>query len=148
MLTFATASDRAQANQLMQPCLIRVIDNLRKHIETLDWRSEYVEHLQWPSHATAAQQQQFADLTAALHQATPEQALRLEEALNQLPAPTPTYELRLTRHSQTASLDVWELCFQVCFKDYTPHQPVSVMVLCSTPAAMLTGLPSTRKPGR
>jgi hypothetical protein len=126
MLTFATASDRAQADQLMQPCLIRVIDNLRKHTETLDWHSEYIEHLLWPSHTTTVQQQQFADLTAALHQATPEEALHLEQALSQLPAPIPAYELRLTRQAQTASLDVWELCFRVCFQNYTPHQPVSV----------------------
>ncbi len=126
MLTFATDSDRAQANQLMQPCLIRVIDNLRKHTETLDWHSEYVEHRLWPSHATPAQQQEFADLTAALQQASPEEALRLETALSQLPTPTPTYELRLTRQAQTASLDVWDLCFQVCFQNYLPNQPVSV----------------------
>jgi hypothetical protein len=126
MLTFATASDRTQANQLMQPCLIRVIDNLRKQTETLDWHSEYVEHLLWPDGTTAAQQEQVKALSAELDQAAAAEVPRLEQALSQLPNPMPAYQLRLTRGSQTACLDVWDLCFQVCFRNYAPEHPVVV----------------------
>ncbi|PZV15124.1 MAG: hypothetical protein DCF21_12120 [Leptolyngbya sp.] len=140
MLTFATPADEAQADQLMQPCLIRVIDNIRKHTETLDWRSEYLEQVRWPGTATADQRQQVRDLAAQLQAASPEQATALRQQLSQLPPPAPAYELRLTEGSalaeplaetlaeknSTATLDVWELCFAVCFSDYQPQQPVSV----------------------
>ncbi len=132
MLTFATPADEAQAAQLMQPCLIRVVDNIRKHTETLDWRSEYLEQVRWPGTATADQRQQVRDLAAQLQDASPEQATALRQQLSQLPTPTPAYELKLTEGSaltennRTAALDVWELCFAVCFSGYQPQQPVSV----------------------
>lgn len=125
-LTFATERDRLQAEQLMQPCFIRVVDNLRKQTEELDWRSEYVEQLLWPEGTTTEQQQQVADLTASLKQATPEEAQRLEQALAQLPTPTPAYQLRLSHEDRTAALDLWGLCFQICFQTYDPKQPVAV----------------------
>ncbi|MGF1519009.1 MAG: hypothetical protein ACFCVB_14580 [Nodosilinea sp.] len=132
MLTFATPTDETQAAQLMQPCLIRVVDNIRKHTETLDWRSEYLEQVRWPGTATADQRQQVRDLAAQLQDASLEQATALRQQLSQLPTPTPAYELRLTEGSaltdnnRTATLDVWELCFAVCFSGYQPQQPVSV----------------------
>lgn len=126
MLTFATPTDEAQAAQLLQPCLIRVIDNIRKHTETLDWRSEYLEQVRWPGTATADQRQQVRDLAAQLQEATPEVEANLRHQLSQLPIPTPGYELQLTCDDRTATLDVWELCFGVCFRDYQPQQPVTV----------------------
>lgn len=134
MLTFATPADEDQAAQLLQPCLIRVVDNIRKHTETLDWRSEYLEQVRWPGTATADQRQQVRDLAAQLQAASPAQAEVIRQQLSLLPAPTPAYELRLTQgaggaaseHARTATLDLWELCFGVCFSDYQPQQPVSV----------------------
>jgi hypothetical protein len=126
MLTFATPTDEAQAAQLMQPCLIRVVDNIRKHTETLDWRSEYLEQVRWPGTATAEQRQQVRDLAARLREATPEAAEAIRQQLAQLPTPTPAYELQLTRDGHTATLDLWELCFGVCFNHYQPQQPVTV----------------------
>jgi hypothetical protein len=126
MLTFATDRDRALATHLMQPCLIRIIDNLRKATETLDWQSEYVQQMLWPDGTTADQQQQVATLAAELDHAAPEDAPRLEQALTQLPTPTPAYQLCLTRDGRTAALDVWELCFHVCFDHYHPDHPVTV----------------------
>ncbi|TVQ09366.1 MAG: hypothetical protein EA368_09615 [Leptolyngbya sp. DLM2.Bin27] len=132
MLTFATPADEAQAAELLQPCLIRVVDNIRKHTETLDWRSEYLEQVRWPGTATADQRQQVRDLAAQLQEASPEQSAAIRQQLAQLPTPTPAYELRLTEGSaltdnnRTATLDVWELCFGVCFSDYQPQRPASV----------------------
>ncbi|MGB3199727.1 MAG: hypothetical protein WBA99_02425 [Nodosilinea sp.] len=134
MLTFATPTDETQAAQLMQPCLIRVVDNIRKHTETLDWRSDYLEQVRWPGDTTAAQRQQVRDLAAQLEGASAEKEVAIRQQLSQLPTPVPSYELRLTQGAdatpteadRTASLDVWELCFTVCFSDYRPGQPATV----------------------
>lgn len=130
MLTFASPTDKAQAAQLMQPCLIRVVDNIRKHTETLGWRTDYLEQVRWPGDATPEQRQRVRDLAAQLSEASPEEDKAIRQQLSQLPAPSPGYALRLTEGSgeapRTATLDVWELCFEVCFKDYQPPQPVSV----------------------
>ncbi|MFQ4136090.1 hypothetical protein PGN35_007190 [Nodosilinea sp. PGN35] len=134
MLTFASPTDEAQAAQLMQPCLIRVVDNIRKHTETLDWRTDYLEQVRWPGDATPEQRQRVRDLAARLAAASPEEEQALRQQLSQLPAPAPGYELRLTEgaggadtpDSRRATLDVWELCFRVCFTDYRPQQPAAV----------------------
>ncbi|MEA5452680.1 hypothetical protein VB780_29175 [Leptolyngbya sp. CCNP1308] len=134
MLTFASPTDEAQAAELMQPCLIRVIDNIRKHTETLDWRADYLEQVRWPGSATPEQRQQVRDLAAQLSEASPEEDKAIRQQLRQLPAPSPGYELRLTKGAgeatteepRTVTLDVWELCFDVCFSDYQPPQPASV----------------------
>jgi hypothetical protein len=124
--TFATDRDHALANHLMQPCLIRIIDNLRKATETLDWQSEYTQVQHWPEGTTEAQQQQVAELAAQLDQADADTAPQIEQALRQLPTPTPIYHLRLTQGERVAELDVWELCFRLCFVDYALGQPVTV----------------------
>lgn len=133
MLTFASPTDEAQAAELMQPCLIRVIDNIRKHSETLDWRTDYLEQLRWPGSATPEQRQRVRDLAAQLPEASPDEETAIRQQLSQLPTPAPGYELRLTYAGETsaegprtATLDVWELCFGVCFDNYQPQQPVSV----------------------
>lgn len=43
MLTFETSQARQIADQLMQPALIRVIDNIRKQLDQSDWRGSYQE---------------------------------------------------------------------------------------------------------
>jgi hypothetical protein len=100
--TFATDRDHALANHLMQPCLIRIIDNLRKATETLDWQSEYTQACNWPEGTTEAQQQQVAELAAQLDQADADTAPQIEQALRQLPTPTPIYHLRLTQGERVA----------------------------------------------
>ena len=134
MLTFATPNDESRAAELMQPCLIRVVDNIRKHIETLDWRSEYLEQVRWPGDTTPEQRQQVRGLAAQLQDAAPQQAEDIRQQLSQLPTPAPAYELRLIQitsdapgeEPRTATLDVWELCFAVCFSDYRPLRPATV----------------------
>lgn len=128
MLTFATDRDHALASHLMQPCLIRVIDNLRKATESLDWQSDYTQAQHWPEGTTEAQKQQVAELSAQLDQADADAAPPIEQALGQLPTPLPIYHLRLTQGERVATLDVWELCFYLCFDAYSPGQPVTVDV--------------------
>ncbi|MFH7242147.1 MAG: hypothetical protein ACHWZW_04780 [Spirulina sp.] len=127
MLTFATDRDYALAHHLMQPCLIRIIDNLRKATETLDWQSEYTQTLAWIEGTTDDQKQRVADLSAQLGEAKAdaEATAQIEQALAQLPTPTPIYHLRLTQGERIATLDVWELCFRLCCEDYDPAQPAT-----------------------
>ncbi|MGK7915772.1 MAG: hypothetical protein AB4038_09520 [Prochloraceae cyanobacterium] len=71
-----------QAQILMQPAFIRVIDNLRKQLEESSWQGNYQE----------------------------------------IKTPLPGYQLCLTRQDRSIEIDIWDLCFQVCFRDYSPTQ--------------------------
>ncbi len=110
----------------MQPTLIRVIDNLRKQTESTDCQSEYVERVLWPETATEDQKQQVKDIAAQLETADPDQTAQLRQQLKQLPNPVPTYELRITHQDETTVLDIWQLCFRVCFQNYEPAMPAQV----------------------
>ncbi|TVQ47748.1 MAG: hypothetical protein EA365_03345 [Gloeocapsa sp. DLM2.Bin57] len=68
----------SQAELLMQPILIRVIDNLRQSLETSSWKGTYQE----------------------------------------IQHPYPGYQLSLTKDEEVVNLDIWQLCFQVCFLNY------------------------------
>ncbi|HEY9888462.1 MAG TPA: hypothetical protein V6D02_08690, partial [Candidatus Obscuribacterales bacterium] len=59
MLNFETPQARLLADQLMQPALIRIIDNLRKQLEASDWVGAYHETQLWPDHTTEAEMQRF-----------------------------------------------------------------------------------------
>lgn len=73
-----------QAEILMQPTLIRTIDNLRKHLEESTWKGTYREIQQ----------------------------------------PYPGYELDLECGDRKETIDIWELCYQICFQNYQPtHAP-------------------------
>lgn len=67
-----------QAQLLMQPAYIRVVDNLRKTLEDSAWRESYQE----------------------------------------VETPIPGYQLCLSKQGQDITVNLWELCFEVCFQDY------------------------------
>ena len=67
-----------QAQLLMQPAFIRVIDNIRKQLDQSSWKGTYQE----------------------------------------VQTPYPGYQLCLTDKDRSVKVDVWNLCFQVCFYDY------------------------------
>ena len=69
-----------QAELLMQPAYLRIVDNLRKQLEESAWKGTY------------------------------------EEVQN----PYPGYLLRLQHKEQEFTINLWELCFQVCFLEYQP----------------------------
>ena len=77
---FKTRLAWEQAQLLMQPALIRVLDNIRKHLETSSWRGTYKE----------------------------------------VTHPIPGYLLCLSKESRTVEIDIWQLCYQVCFQQYSP----------------------------
>ena len=72
-----------QAEILMQPILIRVIDNLRHSLETSEWTGTYQE----------------------------------------IQEPYPGHKLLLTKDENVVTIDIWRLCFQVCFIDYQEDFP-------------------------
>jgi hypothetical protein len=67
-----------QAQLLMQPAFIRVIDNIRKQLDESEWEGTY-------------------------------QAIE---------TPYPGYLLCLTHDDRSVKVDLWNLCFQVCFLSY------------------------------
>ncbi len=69
-----------QAELLMQPALIRLLDNIRKKLDASVWTGTY----------------------------------------HDVQTPLPGYRLDLKYNDQNVSVDVWELCYQVCFQNYNP----------------------------
>ncbi len=67
-----------QAELLMQPALIRLIDNLRKKLEESVWQATYEE----------------------------------------VQLPVPGYQLCLQHQDQQIRVNMWELCYQICFSNY------------------------------
>ena len=74
-----------QAELLMQPAMIRVLDNIRKQLEESVWTGTYQE----------------------VH------------------VPIPGYQLLLEFQGEQRCVDIWELCYRVCFVNYQPaHTPM------------------------
>ncbi|BAY40212.1 hypothetical protein NIES2111_45950 [Nostoc sp. NIES-2111] len=110
-----------QAELLMQPAFIRVIDNLRKQLDESAWKGTYQDVLIWPPNTTDETKALVTQLLQEMESATLEQADAVRERLAQLPMPHPGYHLCLQRQDQSVSIDLWEICYQVCFIDYTPE---------------------------
>lgn len=68
-----------QAELVMQPALIRIIDQIRKQLESTTWKATYRD----------------------------------------VQAPIPGYEMCLEGNGKEVCVNIWELCYQVCFLDYT-----------------------------
>lgn len=82
--TFKTRLAWEQAEVLMQPAMLRIVDNIRKELESSDWKGTYKE----------------------------------------VNAPIPGYHLCLTRSDYEIEIDLWELCYKVCFQEYEPIQHI------------------------
>lgn len=77
---FADTLAWQQAELLMQPAFIRLVDNLRKQLDASVWQGTYKE----------------------------------------IQDPYPQYHLCLQHQDHSVTLDLWELCYQICFCDYKP----------------------------
>lgn len=117
---FVDTANWQQAEVLMQPVFIRLVDNLRKAMEQSAWKGDYREDWIWPEGVSAETQAEVQQLQAQLKTAPPDQAASLEAKLTQLPQPFPSYTLHLTRDDKAVSVDLWQLCYQICFKNYHP----------------------------
>ncbi|GAB4524046.1 MAG: hypothetical protein Tsb0014_02120 [Pleurocapsa sp.] len=82
--SFKTRLAWEQAQILMQPAMLRVVDNIRKELENSSWQGTYRE----------------------------------------VTKPIPGYHLCLSRGDRTIEVDVWELCYRVCFQEYNPNQHI------------------------
>ena len=51
--------------------------------------------------------------------ATPIQAEEIRKTLASLPMPYPGYHLLLQRDARQVNIDLWDLCYQVCFLNYS-----------------------------
>lgn len=67
-----------QAQILLQPAFLRVIDNIRKQLEESDWQGTYQE----------------------------------------VETPIPGYQLCLNKQGRCLEVNIWELCYSVCFHTY------------------------------
>jgi hypothetical protein len=129
MLQFATPLARHQAQVLLQPALIRVIDNIRKQLDHSAWAGTYKDELIWPAVATAEQKQQYLTAQAMLDKASPEEYDQIQAVLNQLPQPQHRYRLCLQKDDQQREIDLWQLCYQICSSQYDqahPERPIEI----------------------
>jgi len=117
---FSNAAAWHQAEVLMQPVFIRLVDNLRKELDQSQWRGTYREEVVWPDTVSSETREQVEALQHQLAIAPPEETLALEEALARLPKPLPSYFLCLEREGKTVTVDLWQLCYQICFVNYHP----------------------------
>lgn len=78
--TFKNVAAWEQAELLMQPALIRILDQVRKQLEDTTWKATYKD----------------------------------------VQTPLPGYQLCLEQKDTSVCVDLWELCFQVCFRNYNP----------------------------
>lgn len=116
-----------QAETLMQPAFIRLVANITQQLEQSDWRGDYEDVLTWPEGTSEADQALVVNLRAQLETASPEDADQITQSLTQLPTPVPGYQLHLSKGDRQMSIDLWDLCYQICFQDYdsvsgTSHQ--------------------------
>jgi hypothetical protein len=107
-----------QAELLMQPTFIRVVDNVRKLLENSSWKGTYHNVLTWAAGTSEETKAIVTQMVQELETATPEQAEQIRETLAKLPTPHPGYHLCLQRQEQQVNVDLWELCYQVCFVEY------------------------------
>ena len=95
-----------QAELLLQPAFIRVIDNFRKAVESTDWESRYEDLQDWPEEATESQKERWAELSALLESTQPIDLEAVEAELANLPTPELSYRLNLERGTQQVQFDL------------------------------------------
>lgn len=120
MPKFADIRAWEQAELLMQPVFIRVLDNIRKQLEQSKWQGTYQDTPVWPEGVSEETKAQVIELQQQLAQASPTEAEAIEEQLSRLPSPHPSYVLCLQRGDRQITVDLWQLCYQVCFRNYSP----------------------------
>ena len=120
MPKFATSLAWDQAELLMQPTLIRVIDNIGKQLEQSTWKGTYTDIQVWAEGTPEETKALVTQLHQQLAAADPEEAEKIQVQLGQLPNPYPGYQLRLEQGDRHVTVDIWQLCYQICFRNYSP----------------------------
>ncbi|HEY9645617.1 MAG TPA: hypothetical protein V6C88_04560 [Chroococcidiopsis sp.] len=117
---FANTSAWQQAELLMQPVFIRLLDNIRKQLDESTWKWSYQNVTLWGDDVPTAVKEQVAELQAQLKTATPQEAIAINATLDELPQPSPGYQLCLQQGGHEITVDLWQLCYQICFRNYSP----------------------------
>lgn len=120
MPKFANMLSWQQAEILMQPAFIRIIDNIGKQLEQSNWKGSYSDIQVWAEGTSEEVKLLVTELQQKLATATPQETEEIQSRLDQLPTPYPGYQLRLERGERTVTVDIWQLCYQVCFRNYSP----------------------------
>jgi len=107
-----------QVELLMQPAFIRLIDNIRKQLEQSQWKGTYQTIENWPEGTTPEIQAKVNQLQEQLDRATPAQSVELTQALAELPQPEISYQLSLKKQEHQFEVNIWDLCYQICFCDF------------------------------
>ena len=129
--SFETPIDWERTNILMQPAFIRLLDNIRKLTDELSgWKTSYREELVWDSEVSEAERGRIGLLQQELKTTTDnDRAHDIEQILETLPKPYPAYEWRLERGDEVITIDVWELCYKICFTtDFNPQREAAAKV--------------------
>ena len=122
--TFIDPETWEKTNTLMQPAFIRLLDNIRKLTDELStWKTSYQETLVWDADISEEERGRIGLLQQELKSTTDnDRAYNIEEILETLPKPYPAYEWKLERGEELVTIDVWELCYKICFTlDYDPR---------------------------
>lgn len=109
-----------QAQVLMQPIFIRLIDNIRKQLDESAWKGSYREEAVWADDVDAETRSQFEQLQQQHKAAAPNLKPAIEQQLADLPQPFITYQLCLQKGDREVVIDLWQLCYQICFRNYSP----------------------------
>ncbi len=104
-----------QAELLMQPAFIRLIDNIRKQLDLSSWKGTYREFPIWPDGTSEETKATVTELQKQLTQTSGEEAREIEQVLEHLPKSYPGYQLLLQKAEQEVTVDLWDLCYQICF---------------------------------
>jgi hypothetical protein len=117
---FADLISWQQAELLMQPVFIRLLDNLRKQMEDSSWQGTYQNVMIWADDVPMDVREQVIALKQQLETADPSAAEGIAQQLKHLPEPSLGYKLHLKQDDQEVILDLWELCYQICFRNFSP----------------------------
>ena len=120
MPKFANMLAWNQAELLMQPAFIRIIDNIGKHLETTTWKGTYKDVQVWAEGTPEETKALVIQLQQQLANATPEDTETIQAELDHLPSPYPGYQLHLEKGDRHITVDIWQLCYQTCFRNYSP----------------------------
>ena len=118
---FATIEEWQRAEILMQPAFIRVIDNLRKQLDQSSWKGTYRDVPIWADDTPEEIKATVTRLQEQLQTATASQATEIQQTLSHLPSPHPGYELCLENGDRQFVIDLWELCYKICFRQEEPN---------------------------
>lgn len=107
-----------QAETLMQPAFIRLVANIGKQLEQSSWKGQYEDIQVWPEGTDEQTRALVTDLRNQLEGASGDRVDEIQQTLSTLPSPYPGHQLCLSYGSNQFCVDLWELCYRICFRDY------------------------------